>query len=55
VKKNGGVLINIDRPEEVHVLKAYRNTKLIRASHFKEAVEMEGQERSYVSLHILSV
>jgi hypothetical protein len=53
MKQNGWVQINVDRPEEVHLLKAYRNIKLIRASHFKEAVEMEGQEHSYVSLHIL--
>jgi hypothetical protein len=55
VKKNGWVQINVEGPEEVHVLKAYRNTKIIRALHFKEAVEMEGQEHSYVSLHILSM
>jgi hypothetical protein len=54
VKRNGWVLINVEGPKEVLVLKAYRNTKIIRASHFKETVEVEGQERSYVSLHILS-
>jgi hypothetical protein len=39
--------MNVEGLKEVHVLKAYRNTKLIRALHFKEIEEVEGPEHSY--------